>query len=129
MFPGQKPKALRKSASDLRSSATARPGQLPHKTHMRLVCLEMERHRKLQEVQNLMARAQRCRERCAEIDVEVRQLMAILDKGRAAAGQVMGQATTSPGTQPAAQAEAKPILPVGAATKEELADSRPFHAY
>lgn len=121
MFPGQKPKALRKSASDLRSSATARPGQLPHKTHMRLVCLEMERHRKLQEIQNLMARAQRCRERCAEIDVEVRQLMAILDRGRAAAGQVINQ--------PAAQTEAKPILPVEAATKEELADRRPFHAY
>jgi hypothetical protein len=72
---GPKRKVIRKSASDIKSSATARPGQLPHKTHMRLVCLEMERYRRAQERDNLLARAARCEERCAAIDVEVHQLM------------------------------------------------------
>ena len=78
---------------------------------MRLVCLEMERHRKTNECQNLLARAQRCKERCAEIDYEVRQLMAILDKGRLNVSQT----------------EIKPILPMRTAVEEEIRPA--FHSY
>jgi len=112
MTPGNRPKAIRRTASDLRSSATTRPGQLPHKTHMRLVCLEMERHRKQQECQTLIARAQRCKERCAEIDVEVRSLMAILDR------------TRNPETS---QSEIKPNAPLRTAVQEEIKPM--FHSY
>ncbi len=86
MFPGKQSKAIRRTASDLKSSATARPGQLPHKTHMRLVCLEMERYRKARERESLLARAARCEERCAAIDVEVRMLMANLARLRPMGG-------------------------------------------
>lgn len=78
----RKKKIIRKSASDLKSSALTRPGSLPHKTHMRLVCLEMERYRRAQERDNLLARAERCEERCAAIDFEVRQLMEHLAQSR-----------------------------------------------
>jgi hypothetical protein len=70
----------------------------------------MERHRKIQEAQNLLARAERCRERCAEIDIEVRQLMAILDKGRMVE-----------------IAEPKATRPIPTATGAELAAA--FHSY
>jgi hypothetical protein len=75
-------KTIRRTSSDLKSSATSRGGTLPHKTHMRLVCLEMERYRRVQERQTLLARAARCEERCAEIDAEVQQLMATLQNAR-----------------------------------------------
>lgn len=78
MHPQPQGRPTRKGASDLRSAAAPRPGQLPHKTHMRLVCLEMERYRKQQEYLTLTSRAQRCKQRCAEIEVEVRQLMKAL---------------------------------------------------
>lgn len=117
MSLGPQPKPIRRTASDLRSSATARPGQLPHKTHMRLVCLEMERYRKLQECQNLLARAQRCKERCAAIDVEVRQLMAVLDRTRAVGGALV-------------QAEAKPLRPIQEAPSATRAALGPVtHSY
>lgn len=82
MPQGQSRKFIRKSASDIRSAAAPRPGQLPHKTHMRLVCLETERYRRASERDSYLARAARCEERCAAIDAEVRQLMAMLVESR-----------------------------------------------
>ncbi|MDX2116354.1 MAG: hypothetical protein SFZ24_12150 [Planctomycetota bacterium] len=75
-------KKIRLTASDLKPASSARPGQLPHKTHMRLVCLEMERYRRAQERDTLLARAAHCEHRCAEIDAEVRTLMARLNEIR-----------------------------------------------
>lgn len=93
MASGSSRKFIRKCASDIRSAAAPRPGQLPHKTHMRLVCLETERYRRAGERDAYLARAARCEERCAAIDAEVRQLMALLAESR---------------PRPLSQAEAKP---------------------
>lgn len=74
------PKTAVKGLADMRTIG-GQPGEgrlLPHKLHMRLCCLEMERHRRDQERKNLLARAGRCEDRCNQIDVEVKALMAQL---------------------------------------------------
>jgi len=90
----QRRKVIRKSSSDLKSSASTRPGQLPHKAHMRLVCLEMERYRRAQEREYLLARAVRCEERCAAIDAEVGILMTALEQMRPRHLSQSSEATT-----------------------------------
>lgn len=104
----QSRKIIRKGASDLRSAAAARGAQLPHKTHMRLVCLEMERHRRQVECQSLLARAERCASRCREIDAEVDQLLASLRSRRAAVPMVPQgvRGPVRPATQPLPTARA-----------------------
>lgn len=47
---------------------------LPHKLHMRLCALEMERYRRDQERQVALARAANCQARCEEIEAEVHKL-------------------------------------------------------
>lgn len=101
MHPIKTRKVIRKSASDLRSGTIARPGALPHKTHMRLVCLEMERYRRAAERDTLLARAARCEERCAEIDAEVAALMDHLNKIRP---KPLGVTESKPALVPATEA-------------------------
>lgn len=53
---------------------------LPHKLHMRLCALEMERYRRDQERQVALARAEQAQARCEEIESEVRSLQAAILK-------------------------------------------------
>lgn len=92
---------------------------LPHKLHMKLCCLEMERHRRDLERKVAMERANKCQARCEVIDLEVRRLLDVINK------------------QSAAQAELKPIalrapLPVAAtstATAGQVSSRPMTHRY
>lgn len=62
---------------DIRTNASASGfvEALPHKLHMRLCSLEMERYRRDQERKVALQRAAKCEERCRQIEGEVRAIM------------------------------------------------------
>lgn len=66
-----------KSIRDIRTlnSMTGMVETLPHKLHMRLCSLEMERYRRDQERKVALLRATKCEERCKAIEAEVRAIM------------------------------------------------------
>lgn len=69
-----------KGSTDIRTwtgkSASSR--ELKYKMHMRLCCLEMEKHRREQERKAAMDRVNRCDSRVAQIDAEVESLLALI---------------------------------------------------
>jgi hypothetical protein len=78
-----------KGLQDMRTSAAALSGSgtdvLPHKLHMRLCALEMERYRRDQERNVALERARRCEARVAAIETEVRALLEVMQKRSLAA--------------------------------------------
>lgn len=58
---------------------------MPHKLHMRLCTLEMERYRRDQERRVALERAAKCQSRCEQIEQEVRQLMEQINRNAAVA--------------------------------------------
>jgi hypothetical protein len=81
---------------------------LPHKLHMRLCALEMERHRRDQERRVALERARKCHERCEAIETEVRAILEVIQnraplpelKPRPARG-ARTTAATNPSIRPA----------------------------
>lgn len=71
-----------KGLQEMRTNAdtSALVSGLPHKLHMRLCCLEMERHRRDQERRVAMERANKCQARCEQIEQEVRRLLEAIYK-------------------------------------------------
>jgi len=65
---------------------------LPHKLHMKLCCLEMERHRREMEQRAAMERANKCQARCDAIELEVRRLLDAVNKQSAAQAELKPQA-------------------------------------
>lgn len=78
-----------KGLQDMRTTAAAvsgkGPGVAPHKLHMRLCALEMERFRRDQERRVALERAAKCEARCRALEAEVHQLMEVIRRGSAEA--------------------------------------------
>lgn len=68
---------LRTSAAAIGNASTA--SAMPHKLHMRLCALEMERYRRESERRVAMERADKCQARCQAIEAEVRTLLAAIN--------------------------------------------------
>ena len=81
-----------KGLQDMRTSAAALSGSgtevLPHKLHMLLCALEMERYRRDQERNVALERARRCEARCIAIEEEVRALLEVIQKRVIASGSI-----------------------------------------
>jgi hypothetical protein len=76
----------------------------PHKMYMRLFALETERHRRTQERNSAMLRVTNIDARCAEIDNEKEQLLALLGVESipvAPPPEGLAQDTAAVGTRPA----------------------------
>jgi hypothetical protein len=67
----------------------------PHKLYMRLFALETERHRRMQERASAMLRVNNIDVRCAEIDQEMKQLLALIDPALSAGGEDSASAAGS----------------------------------
>lgn len=68
---------MRTSAGAIGTASNA--ATMPHKLHMRLCSLEMERYRREQERRVAMERADKCEARCRAIESEVRTLLAAIN--------------------------------------------------
>ncbi|NCA69380.1 MAG: hypothetical protein EOM91_04610 [Sphingobacteriia bacterium] len=82
----------------------------PHKMYMRLFALETERHRRLQERASAMLRVNNIDARCAEIDQEMKQLLALIDPNLTSQEPTQGEAEP-------ASTRAKTPSPVGRARR------------
>lgn len=74
-MPGQ-----RKGLSHIRTASAAKGrGSLPYQVHMRLVSLELERHRHAIELERLREQVRLSQARVHRLDAEARDLRALLD--------------------------------------------------
>ncbi len=81
----------------------------PHKLYMRLFALETERHRRMQERASAMLRVSNIDVRCAEIDQEMKQLLALIDPALSAGGADNASAAGSGAPQARLTAPARPV--------------------
>ena len=70
---------MRRGVQDIQThSGMAEHGFMPHKTFLRIACLEMEKARRGQERRSAMSRVQNIDGRFQEIEAEKRQLLQVL---------------------------------------------------
>jgi hypothetical protein len=102
----------RKGLGDIRTACASRGrADAPHKIHMRLVTLEMERARKLQERSSLTKRVGSLDDRLRAIDQETRGLRAMLDAQLGAATRETGGDQTASHPEPTPRVRTRRVTP------------------